>query len=389
MNDTCRAAVIGMGLLGGRHASFLSSQPGYQVAALADIRKAATRKAASSLGAIAYEDYRRMLEEVRPDLVVVATPDALHREPVLACAGAGVPAVILEKPMATAVREAEEMLRAVEQSGTRLYINYANRGSALDRATHYVVRQGLLGDLVYGDIHLDDSIVVPTAMWGNRSREWTAGSSTAHFLLSHVVDFLRWIAAPAEVTEVYGITQKKVLGFTPDLYDAFLSFDNGMKFRVKAEWIRHIDGLVEFAFSFSGSEGSLKYIKRPGHGEAKTWRANVSRRVTRRRLLKHTEKLAELGIPVELKEREISREVAGFEGGKAFRGALERTAAVTDDWRVVRAILDGIEGNSPSPPSWSAYGNLPTGYDGLRQTRIVCAIEESAELGRPVNVAAG
>ncbi|MDZ7704238.1 MAG: hypothetical protein U5L04_07145 [Trueperaceae bacterium] len=51
--------------------------------------------------------------------------------------------------------------------------------------------------------------------------------------------------------------EQRVLGYTPDLYDAFLTFDDGAKFRVKAEWIKHIDGLVEFALDFSGSEGSF------------------------------------------------------------------------------------------------------------------------------------
>ena len=68
------------------------------------------------------------------------------------------------------------------------------------------------------------------------------------------------------MTEVYAISQGTVLGFTPDLYDAFLTFDSGLRVRVKAEWIKHIDELVEFYLCFSGHDGTLICNKRGGFG---------------------------------------------------------------------------------------------------------------------------
>jgi len=328
-----------------------------------------------------------MLKEQKLDVAVIATPDPLHREPVLAAIQAGVPTVILEKPMATAVAHAQEMLAAADRAGARIFINFSNRGSPLDRATYYVIRQGLLGEVVYGDVRLDDNITVPTRMWGARTREWAAGSSTAHFLLSHVVDFLRWVLAPAEVTQVYAIWQRKVLGYTPDLYDAFLTFDNGSKFRVKAEWIKHIDGLVEFAFSFSGSEGTLTYIKRPGFGEVEGWRANVSDSVSPEELLVHQERLLEQGINIRaLLHRPIPTTGELRAGGGELKRGLETFTLPQDWWRVARGFVDGVLEDTLVPSSWTGYGPLPSGIDGLRQTQIVCAIAESAERGQAVDL---
>ena len=89
-----------------------------------------------------------------------------------------------------------------------------------------------------------------------------------------------------------------MLGYTPDLYDAFLSFDNGAKFRVKAEWIKHIDGLVEFGFSFSGREGSMFYKKIGGFGETEGWRVNTSEKTSTSELLMHQGALLKQGINV-------------------------------------------------------------------------------------------
>ena len=387
MSVQLRAGVIGLGILGSQHARFLDQQPEVRVAAVADIRGEVAQDVGGQVGAQSYTDYGRMLAEQKLDVAVVATPDPLHREPVLAAIKAGVPTVIQEKPMATTAADAEAMLEAAEKAGARLFVNFANRGSSLDGGTYYVIQQGLLGEVVYGEAHLDDNISVPTRMWGGRTREWTAGSSTAHFLLSHVVDFLRWVLAPAEVTEVYAISQQKVLGYTPDLYDAFLTFDSGAKFRVKAEWIRHIDGLVEFSLSFSGAEGTLTYIKRPTFGEVEGWRANVSDRVSPEELLAHQEALLKQGINVRALMHQPSPTAGALKaGGGELKKGLEAFALPQNHWRVARSFVDAVLEDTLTPSSWAEYGPLPSGIDGLKQTQIVSAIVESAKTGKVVDL---
>jgi predicted dehydrogenase len=389
MGAQLKAGVVGLGILGSQHAQFLNDQPEVAVAAVADIRGERADEVGGWVGAQPYTDYERMFREQRLDIAVIATPDPLHTEPVLAAIQAGVPTIIEEKPMATRVAEAEKILEAAEGAGARIFLCFFNRGSPLDQATYYVIQQGLLGEIVYGDVRLDDNIAVPTQMWGGRSREWAAGSSTAHFLLSHVVDFLRWVLAPAEVTEVYAISQQEVLGYTPDLYDAFLTFDSGAKFRVKAEWIKHIDGLVEFTLAFSGSEGALTYIKEPGFGQVGGWRANVSDRVAPEELLAHQDRLLTQGINVRALLHRPSP-LAGEDeaSGEGIKRGLEAFASPKNWWRMARSFVDAVLEDTLTPSSWTEYGPLPTGVDGLRQTQIVCGIVQSAEKGDVVDLTA-
>jgi len=380
-----RACVIGLGILGEQYATRLDGRQDVEVVGVADVLADRAQAVGHQVGAAVYSDYRQMLREQTPDLAVVATPDTLHRDPVLAAIGAGVPAIIQEKPMATTVAEAEEMLDASEKAGARIFVNYANRGSPLDRATHYVIQHGLLGEVVYGESHLDDHIVVPTRLWGDRSRNWVAGSSTAHFLLSHVVDLLRWFLAPAEVTEVYAISQRKVLGVTPDLYDAFLTFDSGTKFRVKAEWIKHMAELVEFSIDISGAEGSLRYTKIAGFAETAGWRANLSATVSASEALDHQKTLGDDGVDVGALFHHL--DPLAEKGASAARASLEATTVPQDGWRVVDSCVDAILEGTLMPSSWAHYGPLPTGIDGLMQTRVVAAIERSAADGRVIEVA--
>ncbi len=388
MSETLKAGVIGLGILGSEYASFLSQRPSVKVVAVADVRADAAQAVAGRVGAQAYTDYREMLRRHQFDLVAVATPDPLHREPTVAALEAGVPNVIQEKPLATTVEDAEAICEAVERHKARLFVNYANRSNPLDVATHYVVQQGLLGRVVYGESRLDDNICVPRQLWGARSASWAAGSSTAHFLLSHVVDLLRWYFAPAEVKEVYAIGQREVLGSTPDLYDAFLTFDSGLKVRVKAEWIKHIDELVEFYMCFSGSEGTVVFNKRGGFGTGHGWRANVARSITPQQLLAHQQALLDRGANVAaILHRpnpvagQLSVEPGELSPALEFRGLGQQTLM-----SLVGYLVDAILESTLTPQSWQGRGPLPTHLDGLKQTQVVAAIVRSAETGQVVDV---
>lgn len=388
MAATINAGVIGLGILGAQHARLLHAREDVRLVAVADIRGDVAGRLAGELGATAYTNYAEMLREHTLDVVVVATPDPLHREPTIAALEAGVPNIIQEKPLATTLEDALAIHRAVEHRGARLFVNYANRAAPLDIATRYVMQHHLLGRVVYGESRLDDNISVPTEMWGERTREWAAGSSTAHFLLSHVVDLLRFYFSPAEVREVYAISQQEVLGYTPDVYDAFLTFDTGLKIRVKAEWIKHIDELVEFYMCFSGSDGTLVYNKRGGFGTEPGWRANLSDRLSRDALMGHQDALLDLGVNVaSLLHRPSPTTGVLRAGGGQLRRALEfRGLGYGEFMAMPGYLVDAVVQNTLTPSTWQGLGALPTHEDGLIQTRITTAIVESAQTGKVVTL---
>ena len=388
MSTQLKVGVIGLGILGRQHADFLYNHPAVTLMAVADLRQAVVSQVAVELGAEAFTDYAEMLLRHQLDLVVVATPDYLHRSPTIAALEAGVPNILQEKPLATSLVDAEAIYDVVERTNARLFVNFANRGSTLDIATRYTIQNGLLGRVIYGEARLDDNISVPTQMWGERTHEWAAGSSTAHFLLSHVVDLLRWYFAPAEVTEVYAISQQEVLGYTPDLYDAFLTFNSGLKVRVKAEWIRHMDELVEFYLSFSGDEGTLIYNKRPGFGTQEGWRANLSHKLDTAALLQHRNTLLAQGVNLAARIHQPTPTTGQLSaGGDRTALALERIGPNHGGVLALNnAFIDSILEETLEPECWQGRGPLPNHMDGLRQTQVVMAIIESARRGEPVRV---
>jgi len=384
MDNALRAAVIGVGILGKRHSSELQEDDRTDLVALADLKEEVVKREAARHNCRAYMDYEEMLAQEELDVVVVATPDPLHRAPVIACAEAGVRNILLQKPMATTVGDAEAMMAATEEAGSNIYMLFSTRWSPVHLATQHVIRSGLIGDVVWGSLVTNDCIQVPKEMWGKMGRTWADTTSSAHFLHSHLVDRLRWYMAPAEVESVFAMSQQRVLGFTPDLYDSFLFFDNGFKARVKTGWISYMERGVESRFTYNASKGQIISNRAPAFGRA-GWRLNVSDEVTRDELEACQEALSEKGIG----SRVISREtkIAGWMRG--IKRAMELEMSGNTNPNPTKVILDGILEDANVPTSWRAWQGdnpLPSGADGLAQTKIVCAIVESAKTGEVVEL---
>ena len=113
---TVRIAVVGVGYLGRHHARILSSLPGATLVAVVDTNAARAHEVAAASGTRPLTDYRELVGTV--DAVTLAVPTELHREIALPFVTAGVH-VLVEKPMARSLAEADDMIQA-DRKSTRL-----------------------------------------------------------------------------------------------------------------------------------------------------------------------------------------------------------------------------------------------------------------------------
>jgi len=121
--------------------------PQTQIVAVADADPQGLSSAVARLGnPKGYADYRKMLDEVKPDLVAVA-PRWLdqHRDMVVAAAQRGVRGIYLEKPMCRTLAEADEMVAACEKNKVKLAIAFQTRYSQKLPVVWDLIRSGKLG----------------------------------------------------------------------------------------------------------------------------------------------------------------------------------------------------------------------------------------------------
>lgn len=156
----------------------------------------------------AHQDLDAFLSD--PDLhaVIIASPDRLHARQAIACAGAG-RHVLVEKPMATSVEEAEAMVSACRKAGVRLAVAYHLRWHAGHRRLVSAIRSGDIGQLRHMRV-----------LWTSKAkdaRNWRAGEEVGRWwslagVGTHCLDLIRWVMVPAcgEVVSVASTVSKEV-----------------------------------------------------------------------------------------------------------------------------------------------------------------------------------
>ncbi len=119
-----RLAVIGVGHVGRHHARILSRLAGVRLVAVVDLIAARAAEVARESGARACTDARAVLDEV--DAVTIAVPTSAHAEVARLFLERGV-AVLVEKPMAASVAEADALVAAARASGAVLGVGHTER----------------------------------------------------------------------------------------------------------------------------------------------------------------------------------------------------------------------------------------------------------------------
>ena len=139
-----RIAIVGAGLIGQRHLQVLLNDPtAYAVAAICDPAPAAEAQA-NAKSIPWFSDYRRMLDEAKPQGVIVATPNQLHIVVALECIARKLP-VLVEKPLADSVRAAVELVDTAKRAGVPVLTGHHRRHNPIMRKAAETIRGGAIG----------------------------------------------------------------------------------------------------------------------------------------------------------------------------------------------------------------------------------------------------
>ncbi len=198
MTERIRTAVIGTSWWAdGAHLPGLRARADVELVALCGRDEARLAQMAGKFGIPrAFTDYRRMLSEIRPEVVVVSTPNHLHAPMTLAALEAGAH-VICEKPLALTAAEAATMLERAEALRRRHLTFFSYRGMPGPRYVKRLIDSGYIGQPYHAQAaYLHGS-------WLDRSRlvEWKttraeSGSGVLGDLGVHVIDMLQWWIGP-------------------------------------------------------------------------------------------------------------------------------------------------------------------------------------------------
>jgi predicted dehydrogenase len=143
-----RFAIIGgAASIAPTHIRALEQLPGAQLAGMSDISVERGSAAAQAAGCQFFEDHRRMLAELRPDVAVICAPHPFHAALALDSFAAGAH-VLVEKPMAVSVAEADQMIGAAASASRLLAVNFQQRFRPVVERARQLIASGEVGPLM-------------------------------------------------------------------------------------------------------------------------------------------------------------------------------------------------------------------------------------------------
>lgn len=205
-----------------------------------------------------YTDYKKLLAE-HPELqlIAIATESGLHAQIALDCIDAGVN-VIIEKPIAMSMADADEIIRRSEQKGVTVCACHQNRFNVAVQKTRKALEAGRFGRLSHGSIHVRwnrNRAYYDQAPWRGT---WAQDGGCLMNQCIHGIDLLRWMMGD-EVDTVYGVIRRQQHPYleAEDVGMAVVSFKNGAIATIEGTTNVYPQNLEETLYLF-GEKGTVK-----------------------------------------------------------------------------------------------------------------------------------
>ncbi len=203
-----RFGLVGTGVGGdfiARALQLLREEGSAELVAVAGRRGTKTEEFARKYGARRwYTSLEQMLSEGGFDAVAISTPHYLHFPQALAAIEAGFH-VLVDKPMAVNLREADEMMRRAERRGVKLGVIFEYRFDPVMEEVKGLIEAGKLGRLIMGEAVVEwfrPQEYYERSDW--RGRWATEGGGALINQAIHTIDLLLWFMG--DVEEVWGLT---------------------------------------------------------------------------------------------------------------------------------------------------------------------------------------
>ncbi|MEC3884007.1 Gfo/Idh/MocA family oxidoreductase [Halobacillus sp. HZG1] len=140
--------VIGGGIIAREHLEAIRSLDELQAVALAELDASKRDALSREFGLNGYTDYKQMIQETTPDLVIITLPHHLHKEAALFSAEQGCH-LLLEKPMALNSIECKEILTAAAENNVQLLVGHIQHYFQENKWAKRVIQELKLGELVF------------------------------------------------------------------------------------------------------------------------------------------------------------------------------------------------------------------------------------------------
>ncbi len=341
--EKLKFALVGCGRISKKHSELLGNKliTDSELVAVCDIILEKAKDIGEKYNVPYFTDMDKMMETVEIDVVTVLTESGSHAENVINLAKYK-KHIIVEKPMALTLQDADEMIKACSENNCKLFVVKQNRFNLPVVKLKEAMNIGRFGKLVLGTVRVRwarDQKYYNQSSWRGK---WATDGGVLANQASHHVDLLQWLMGPVESVFAKSITALVDIE-AEDTAVVVLKFANGALGIIEATTATRPKDL-EGSVSILGEFGTVE-IAGFAVNEMKHWN--------------FTNTLPE-DADIVAKYSENPPTVYGF-GHKAY----------------YEDVVNSIRNNSKS---------LIDGFEGRKSLELISAIYESVETGKEVHL---
>jgi len=341
-----KVGIIGLGGIGQIHLEKFKAFPEkVQIVAVSDVVPSLVGDTAKKYGAEGYGDSDKLLDRKDVDAVSICVPNYLHAQVAVAAAEAG-KHILLEKPIAVTLNEADAIISAVEKSGVKLMLGFNQLFNPMIIQTKKLIEAGRLGKIsLVKTQYVRNLSGFSREKFGWRANVKQVGGGVLTESGAHRISLSRFLGG--DVERVSAFTKRLVMDIdAEDTAVVLLDYKRGGLGTVICSWAAEFRGPEWEKIEVYGTEGSVI-----GYGDT-------------RQGLAHLE-FSNVNIP------EYGRIHSYFPPSNIFTGGFDSYK------NEIEHFLDCI--TTDTDP-------IATGYDGKAILEITLAAYKSAEMQKAISI---
>ena len=340
--------IIGAGMISHFHARAIAEIKNAQLLGIYSTNKAKSDQFAEKHHCTAFPTLEEMLSKTEIDIICLCTPSGIHLEPAISSIEAGKHCII-EKPLEITVERCNEIIEAARKAGVIVGVIFPSRFYEASRQLKKSLDENRFGDLVLGDAYVKWSRTPEYYQSGKWRGTWKYDGGGALMNQGiHSVDLLQWYMGPVESVQSVSANIRHKNIEVEDTIVSTVKFKNGAL------------GTIEC--STGVFPGSLKRVEIMG---------------TTGSAILEEDHLIQWQFKEESDEDESIRKT--MQSGAVSHGGASNPSDISfvGHQRQIEDFIHAIETNGTP---------FVDGEEGRKSVEIVCAIYESARLGRMVKL---
>ncbi len=193
-----KISLVGCGRIAKNHFDAIREEDRFELVAVCDLDKKRAQEAGKEQGVPHFTKLNEMLEKVECDILAVCTPSGIHPQNGIMGAEHGVH-VLTEKPMATKLKEADDLIQACDKNHVELFVVKQNRLNTTMQLLKKAIDKGRFGKIYQASVNVfwqRPQEYYDLAKWRGT---WEFDGGAFMNQASHYVDALEWLIGEPEI----------------------------------------------------------------------------------------------------------------------------------------------------------------------------------------------